>query len=307
MNAPPPLTLGKIFHLVHITDDLPALESWYDDVFSVRRGWLDHHYAESEQRDASLVTLADVVIEPLAPAFRIDGWDRYPLGRFYNRFGSHWHSIAWYCDDAEPYWRLMRENGIRVFGPAGGQSDEPPAPDSPVFTHPKDTITQIQFDPPRESRRRDPRLHPEYNPHWWLTEHPLGLYGLSYTTVLTRDLARGEHIFADVLGGDVLERSVSELTGTDDIYIRLGEAVVQLSKPTSDHGIAADDLASSGEVHHAACFRVDDLDRAEEYLASKGIKTLARDDQTILSLPETTHGAAFRWTTRVILGGTFEA
>lgn len=301
------MTLGKIFHLVHMTGDLPSLETWYDDVFGVRRGWLDHHYAQSEQRDASLVTLADVVIEPLAPAFAVDGWDRYPLGRFYNRFGNHWHSIAWYCEDALPYWELMREHGIRVFGPAGGQSDEPPPAGSPVFTHPKDTITQIQFDPPRESRSRDPRLHPDYDPLWWLTNHPLGLYGLSYTTVLTRDLERGEHIFAGVLGGDVIERSTSGLTGTEDVYVRLGESVVQLSTPTGNDGIAADDLAASGEIHHAVCFRVADLDRTEKYLASKGITTSARDDDTILSAPETTHGVPFRWTTRVIPGGTFDA
>lgn len=299
------MTLGKIFHLVHMTGDLPALEAWYDDVFSVRRGYLDHHYTDTEQRDASLVTLADVVIEPLAPAFRVAGWDTYPLGKFYTRFGDHWHSISWYCEDNLPYWTLMRENGIRVFGAGGSNSDEPPGPSVPIFTHPKDTIAQLEFDPPRDKRKDDPRLAPDYDPLWWVDNHPLGLYGMSYTTVLTTDLSRGERIFAGVLGGEVLERSSSELTGTEDVYIKVGEAVVQLSKPTADHGIAADDLAASGEIHHAACFRVADLDRAEEYLASKGIKTSARDDHTILSLPETTHGVPFRWTTRVIPGGTF--
>jgi hypothetical protein len=299
------MTLGKIFHLVHMTGDLPALEAWYDDVFSVRRGWMDHHYLDWEQRDASLVTLADVVIEPMAPAFRVDGWDRYPLGRFYNRFGNHWHSIAWYCDDNLTYWNRLRENNIRILGTAGSRSEEPPPPNKPLFTHPKDTITQLELDPPRENRKLDPRLHPGYDPLWWLTNHPLGLYGLSYTTVLTKDPARAEHIYADVLRGNVIERSSSALTGTEDVYVRVGESVVQLSTPTRDDTIAADDMRANGEIHHAACFRVADLDQAEEYLASKGIKTAARDSDTIVSVPETTHGVPFRWTTRVIPGGTF--
>ena len=59
------MAIGKLFHIIHMTGDLPALEAWYDDVFSVRRGFLDHNYMPGEKRDASLVTLGDCVIEPL--------------------------------------------------------------------------------------------------------------------------------------------------------------------------------------------------------------------------------------------------
>ena len=61
------MAIGKLFHIIHMTGDLPSLEEWYDDVFSVKRGFLDHHYMEGEKRDASLVLLGDTVIEPLAP------------------------------------------------------------------------------------------------------------------------------------------------------------------------------------------------------------------------------------------------
>ena len=37
------MAIGKLFHIIHMTGDLPSLEAWYDDVFSVRRGFLDHH------------------------------------------------------------------------------------------------------------------------------------------------------------------------------------------------------------------------------------------------------------------------
>ena len=275
------------------------------DVFAVRRGWLDNNYLDWEKRDASLITLADVVIEPLAPAFREDGWEKYPLGRFYNRFGNHWHSISWYCDDNAPMWKRLRDNNIRILGTAGSSTDELPAPNATLMTHPKDTITQLEIDPPRALHDRDPRIQPGYDPLWWVENHPLGLYGLAYTTVITTDLDRATHIFADVLEGTVLEKSSSTLTGTDDVYVRVGEAVVQLSLPTSPDSIAGQDMAANGEMHHAVCFRVADLDKAETYLASKGVKTASRDDQTILSVPETTHGVPFRWTTRRIPGDTF--
>ena len=64
------MAIGKLFHIIHMTGDLPELEAWYDDVFSVQRGFLDHHYMEGEKRDASLVVLGDCVIEPLVPRFR---------------------------------------------------------------------------------------------------------------------------------------------------------------------------------------------------------------------------------------------
>lgn len=299
------MPIGKIFHLIHMTGDLPALEAWYDDVFSVRRGWLDHHYLEWERRDASLVALADVIIEPLAPSFRDNDWEEFPLGRFYNRFGNHWHSIAWYCDDVVPYWEKLRANNIRILGTAGSTSDTPPAPSSTLFTHPRDTIAQLEIQGPLEMFDSDPRVQADYDPLWWLTNHPLGLYGLSYTTLLAKDLDRAKHVFVDVLGGSLLEESESDLTGTSDVYVRVGESVVQLSRPVRSGTIADADMESNGEIHHAACFRVADLDKTEEYLASKGIKTADRDDHTILSDPATTHGVPFRWTTRVIPGGTF--
>ena len=299
------MTIGKIFHLIHMTGDLPALEAWYDDVFAVRRGFLDHHYMEGEQRDASLVVLGDCVIEPLAPAFRVPGWAAYPLGRFYRRFGNHWHSIAWYTDDAGELWQRCTDHGIRVFVEGGVRTAERPPPSSAIMTHPKDTVTQLEFFNPAGTSiaQRDPRLQPGWDPSWWATSHPLGLHGLAYTTVLTRDRDRALRVYVDVLGGTLLGESESALTGTVDSYVRVGEdTVLQLSSPTGTGTLAAEDMAVNGEIHHAAAFRVEDLDQAEKYLATKGVVTLARDDTTLVTDPVTTHGVPFRWVTGDVPG-----
>jgi hypothetical protein len=298
------MAIGRLFHIIHLTGDLPSLERWYDDVFSVRRGFLDHHYMEGEKRDASLVLLGDSVIEPLAPAFRVDGWDVMPLGRFYKRFGAHWHSIAWYTDDAGEIWQRCTDNGIRVYVEGGQLTDVRPNPDSAIMTHPKDTVTQLEFMRPQGMiEENDPRLQPDWDGNWWVETHPLGTPGLAYTTVLTKDRERAEKVYVDVLGGTLLHRGSSVLTGTDDTYVLMGDTVVQLSTPNADGTIAADDLSANGEIHHSATYRVKDLDVAEEYLKSRGIVTVARDDDTILTDPRTTHGVPFRWTVWDVPGG----
>ena len=297
------MAIRKLFHIIHMTGDLPALEAWYDDVFSVRRGFLDHNYMPGEKRDASLVVLGDAVIEPLAPAFRVEGWDTMPLGRFYKRFGSHWHSIAWYVDDAGEIWQSCTDNGVRVYVEGGVLTDKRPPADSAIMTHPKDTVTQLEFMVPSVIVDRDPRFKPDFDPDWWVNNHPLGLRRLAYTTVLTRDLDRAKHVYTDVLGGVLLHENTSELAGTANAYVQMGEStVVELATPTRDGTIAAADQAAHGDVHHAATFQVVDLDRAERYLTTKGITIADRDSATLVTDPATTHGAAFRWTTWTVPG-----
>lgn len=300
------MAIGKLFHLIHMTGDLPALETWYDEVFSVRRGFLDHNYMPGEKRDASLVVLGDAVIEPLAPAFRVEGWDAMPLGRFYQRFGAHWHSIAWYTDDAGEMWQRCTDAGIRVFVEGGVLTDTRPAPNSAIMTHPKDTITQLEFFNPEGSgiSKADPRINgSDFDDQWWVKNHPVKTPGLAYTTILTYDLDRAVQVYGDVLGGDVLHKGSSALTGTDDVYIQLGDTVIQLSTPNVDGTLATEDMARNKEVLHAASWRVEDLDATQEYFDSVGIATLSRDDETLLTDPATTHGVPFRWTTWDVPGG----
>lgn len=293
-----PLPIGRLFHLIHLTKDVRQLEAWYDEVFSVKT-YLEHSYSPHEMRDASLVVLGDAVLEPLSPAFRVPGWDAVPLGRFHQRFGPHWHSIAWHTDDVGEVWERCVRGGIRVVSGDGSPADVRPGPDGIIMTHPKDTFTQLQFMGPRPSvEEKDPRLAPSWDARWWIENHPVRTSGLAYATVLTRDPARAERVYVDVLGGTLLRRSSSALTGTDDVYVRLGQITIQLATPTSGDTLAAQDLARNNEILHAAAFQVEDLDETAAYLAEKGIKTLARDEETLLTDPGTTFDAPFRWTTR---------
>jgi len=301
------MAIGRLFHIIHMTGELEALEKWYDDVFSVQV-MMPHSYMEGERRDASLVLLGDCIIEPLAPTFTEPDWADFPLGRFYNRFGAHWHSIAFYTDDTVSLWRSATAQGIRTFGEGGKPRTEEPKLDgselnTAVMTHPKDTFTQLEFYDPRFSPMSDPREAADWNPDWWIENHPVKTPGLAYTTIVVRDLARAEEVYVEGLGGTLLHKGSSELTGTDDVYVQLGDTVIQLSTPTREGTIAADDVAKFGDAHHAAAFKVVNLDDAEAYLNSKGIATVARDEQTVISDPATTFGVPFRWTSWDVPGG----
>ena len=119
------MAVGKLFHIIHMTGRLDELEAWYDDVFAVKV-FMPHSYMPGERRDASLVLLGDTVIEPLAPAFSEPDWSQFPLGRFYNRFGDHWHSIAYYADDTVDIWRTTQKLGLRTYGEGGKPLTEEP-------------------------------------------------------------------------------------------------------------------------------------------------------------------------------------
>jgi hypothetical protein len=90
--------IGNNFHIIHMTQDLRQLGLWYYDVFAVRMLVPEGHMPE-EKRDASLVLIGDLCIEPLAPSFWVEGWETMPLGRFFTHHGQRFHSLAWYVDE----------------------------------------------------------------------------------------------------------------------------------------------------------------------------------------------------------------
>ena len=143
-------TIGMNFHVIHMTDDLDELDAWYDDVFSVVR-WMNHQHSEILARDASLVLISDLCIEPMAPAFQLQNWDSVALGRFFKRFGKRWHSIAWYVSEADDIIGLydhLIANDVRVYSGIGV-----PSPDSP----PRRRRPALRV---RRRRRRPPRRMP---------------------------------------------------------------------------------------------------------------------------------------------------
>jgi catechol 2,3-dioxygenase-like lactoylglutathione lyase family enzyme len=300
------MKIEEIYHVIHLSEDRGPLDAWYDKVFQPRRGFMDANYYDGEQRDASLVTIADTVVEVLAPARFAQGWDAMPIGRFFNRFGRHWHSIAWYVEDIGAAWEHLRAHGMRVIFPGGAPGDDSrPSGATPIFTHPKETLTQLQF----TERARlhtaeeygarhgtDPRYEPGWWSGWWADNHPLGIRRLAYITVVTSDTDRARSVYADILGGEIVGESSSALTATDDTLVQVGpQTMVQISRPHDSPSLARADLDAHGDMMHAVAFEVGDLDSVERHLRANGVGVAGRDDDTLLAAPEDTFGAPYRF------------
>lgn len=294
------LHIGKLFHIVHVSEVLRPLDAWYDDVFVPRRGMMDNNYLAHEMREGSLLAIGDTVIETMAPA-RGPGSEMLPVGKFFARFGRHLHSLAWYTDDVGAVWERLVERGIRVihYGP----DDRPVEGD--IYTHPKDTLTQLEFfqPPAATGGPPDPRFDATWPQQWAASANPLGVQRLAYATVVAHDMDRARAIYVDVLGGTVIDEGSSVLTGTVNTYVAIGpETVVELAVPTDAGSLAGRDLAALGESCHALAFTVTDLDQVARHLEAKGIAILAQDDTMIVADPGDTYGAPFRFTTRAMPG-----
>jgi catechol 2,3-dioxygenase-like lactoylglutathione lyase family enzyme len=294
------VNIGKMFHIVHISEVLGPLDTWYDDVFAPRRGIMDNDYLALEMRDGSLLAIGDTVIETMAPS-PLSGSEVLPVGKFFARFGRHLHSLAWYTDDVGAVWERLVDQGIRVIH--HGPTERPDEGD--IYTHPKDTITQLEFfqPPAATGGPPDPRFDPTWPEQWAASANPLGVDRLAYATVVSHDMDRATSIYVDVLGGTIIDEGSSALTGTASTYVAIGpETVVELAVPTDAGSLAGQDLAAVGECCHALAFMVEDLAPVARHLGAKGIGILARDDTTILADPADTFGAPFRFTTRAVPG-----
>lgn len=300
--------IGKLFHIIHMSDELAPLDAFYEDVFLPRRGMLDASFSPKQLRDASLLVISDTIIETMAPA-AVPGADTRPAGRFLARFGRHWHSLAWYVDDVGAAWEALRDAGVRVVVGDDGSAARPEG--GAIYTHPRDTLAQIELyqRPPEDPYGRegrvlpDPRLLPGWSDGWWAAHHPLGLERLAYATVVTADPERGLRVLVDVLGGVVVHEEDSDLTGTSSLYVTVGsETVVELARPHRPDTLAARDLQANGDACHAVAFQVRDLSRAEEHLVAHGVGIVARDDRTLLCDPADTFGAPLRFTTAPVPG-----
>lgn len=64
------MAIDRIFHIIPMSNDLPALKAQYNDVFGVGRGFQDDNYTRGEKGDASGALLGDTVVQLSRPNTR---------------------------------------------------------------------------------------------------------------------------------------------------------------------------------------------------------------------------------------------
>jgi catechol 2,3-dioxygenase-like lactoylglutathione lyase family enzyme len=260
-------TIGREFHLLHVVNDLDAADEWYDRVFSVRR--FVRNYMKAAMRKASLVLIGDFVMEPAQPVQQA-GWEKSALGKFYSRYGQHFHSIAWYVNDLRESCQALSEHKIRLFDMVGRPVTDPGRGDA-VWTHPQDTHAAFEFAvAPRFFI--DPRLQPGWSMTFPRDEHPLGIERASHITMLFRDLNDARQVYQDALGA----RPILELETPGQkrsIFYAVGEdTVIEAAQPLSTSSPEGRELEQAGEGIFSVTFKSKDLNRAAEHLRSNSVR-----------------------------------
>lgn len=259
--------IGKLFHLTHVVRDLNAVDRWYDDIFAVTRYY--HGFAKAAGRDASLIAIGDVIMEPMTPA-KVEGLRNQSVKRFYDRFGEHFHSIAFYVDDVPAISTHLANHGFKMWD-VTGRPVTPPNERFAVWTHPRETPGQLEF-AVIERNTIDPRLQPAWSNEYWRERHPLGIERASHITTVVRDLGAAKKFYCDILGGKCFHEH--ETPGRKrSAFIAVGkDTVVELAQPTASSTAEAQDLEKNGEGVHALVFKTRNVARASDFLKSKNMR-----------------------------------
>ncbi len=279
------MSVQRLFHVIHIVDDLAAAEKFYGTAFPLER-FSARHYSDTDKRWASLWLIGDnFVIELMEPSHDPD--DRQAsIPKFHERFGQHLHSLAWYCDDVPELAQRLRADGIRVID--GGYGT--------IFTHPKDTFGQLQFQTgPPEVPVPDPRFDADWARSRESVRHPMTLLRASHITTLVSDLDRAQSLYESSFGARTL------FEGTDSIarraFMFIGtETIVELAEPSDTDSPLTRDLRENGQLPHSFSFLVADLSAAAAHLKSVGVAVQDVGPASLRVDPAATLGAVIELT-----------
>ena len=275
------MRIGDLFHVVHVVDDLPAAEAWYDRVFQPTY-MFRRHDSPLDRRTASLVLIADLPAEPMTPHPGPEG-EAGTIGRFHRRFGQRLHSLAYYCDSVTEGFERFRSLGVRVTGDGGARLTEAPERGG-IYTHPRDSFGLIELMEPRVGGSGgapigdslgecyDPRLLGTHDPGRW-ADLPLGIRRTAFLTVLVDDLDRALQVYE--VGLDAVPFHECDAPRSVDLLVG-ASSVVRLAVPEPG-SIEAESMARDGAMIWSVSFEVRDVDAAREFLASVGVRTTEHD------------------------------
>jgi len=286
--------VGKEFHLLHVVSDLDAVDDWYDRIFSVRR--FVRNYMKAAMRKASLVLIGDFVMEPAQPVQK-PGWEKSALGKFYGRYGQHFHSIAWYVDDLRETSIGLSQHKIRMFDMVGNPVTEAVRGDA-VWTHPQDTHAAFEF-AIAPKFFIDPRLQPGWSMEFPRDQHPLGIERASHMTVLFRNLDDARGVYGEALGGKLIHQEESKEKRSH--FFAVGEdSVIEAVQPLSGSSPEGQGLERDGEGIFAVTFKTKDLNRAAEHLRSHKQRIEFDGANTLVINREDAFGMVLGFTDRTI-------
>ncbi len=296
-----PFGIGSMIHVIHMTDDVAELTAWYEDVFDAVTfmGTDELSYLPPEKRWATLVMVSDYCIEVMAPEMPVD--PATPVGRFYNRFGRHFHSTGYRVADLEGLAKHLTDNEVTIGKPGGGPVEDA-SQIGYFYPSPRQTHG-LMVECCRSEMRNDLRLRPEWSSlrRIW-TRHPLGIERPSHITVGVADLAHAREVYERLWMAEWLHEGSNDALGSHSLYFQLGDSLIELAEPED----AGTHLARHVEQYHnmiySVTWKVSDLDSVERYLKTKNIGSTRVAPGTVLADPDDCFNAVHLFSTDVVTG-----
>ena len=277
--------IGDVFHITHVVDDVDVAVEWYADVFSP----IVFQRTDLEVLGSRLAlqVIGDVVLMPMS---QMEGIPT-SIGKFRQRVGTHLHSLAVHLDDPQDFLDHFAALDHRLNGALGGEvqglRDE-------IWTRPRDFPGLYELWNPRSED--DPRWTEGWSSAFWRDEHPLGLRGPAWVTVVTGDRAGRLPTMLEAFRASVSREVDATPFGTSSAFVTLSPQVtVEVAQPVDTDGAAARDLERNGEILHAVTFEVLDAGAAAAYLTSKGLRIERPGDGQVTVDPDDAHGVLFRF------------
>lgn len=295
--------IGLMIHAVHMTDDVPALNRFYEDVFGglIFLGVDEPNWLPVEDRWASLIMVSDLCVESMAPRLPAD--PEKPVGRFFLKFGQRLHSVGYRVDDLAGLGEHMIAQDVYIGKPGGGRAhsmaDLGPVPY--FFPSPRDTaglmVELCGLDMPN-----DPRYLETWSSQMrmWEKGHPLTIQRLAYVTVGVKKLDEACRVYIELMQAVPVDSGLDEIEECNYQILQIGDCLVRLAEPVNENSALGEHVAERGNMIYSITFRSRDLDSAEAWLNSHAIRTERPRADILIANPEDTYGAPYFFTDAAI-------
>jgi len=300
--------IGQMIHSVHMTDDVPTLNRFYEDVFGglLYMGVDEPNYLPVEDRWAGLIQISDLCIETMAPGVPVDA--SKPVGKFFAKFGQHLHSVGYRVDDLNGLGNHMIAEGVYIGKPGGGRAErmDELGPYPYFYPSPRDTAG-LMVELCATDMPDDPRLLETWSSHRKIWEsHPLTIRRLAYITLGVKDVDESAGVYIKRLQAVPVTEGIDDALQCRYQIVQVGDCLLRLAQPLDDSSELGQHVARWGNMIYGITLKVSDLDSAEAWLRKHDIKTSRPRADLLAADPADCFGAPYYFTTETIRNDPFD-
>ncbi|MCS0671345.1 VOC family protein [Cytobacillus firmus] len=97
---------------------------------------------------------------------------------------------------------------------------------------------------------------------------------IDHIVFAVKDLEKSKHLFSDIFKGKFLKEVVFPEQNARAAYFLVGDIVIGLETPLSEHGDIHNFIERRGEGIHHIAFNIDEIDNLHNYLLDSDVKVV---------------------------------